>query len=221
MTMKTYHPLHTPLFRLSGLMIGLSLGLRSLISGAAETNRFFVIDDGWPITESKIEAAKTNKLSRPAADDPEGNWGAVRAGIQVSLRFSKEAFGKNESPTATVILRNVSGEEIQYPGSGTADDVVIEVTDGNGQRLPVRAEWLWRRRFLGGPQILQGGTQRVLMIKLTDRFQLGGEGTFSAVATIRVVAKNGNLVEVTSGSAKFKIQEPEAAAKQAGTSYPP
>lgn len=69
-----------------------------------ETNGTRVIDP------AQIDQAKKAKDSRPAEQDPEGNWGAISNGMQASIRFDTNSFVTNDHITATVIVRNVGKE---------------------------------------------------------------------------------------------------------------
>jgi hypothetical protein len=97
----------------------------NILSGAydkalAETNStnvLYVTDDGhiyletvkkrW-INPRYIVEAKTNRESWPAKDFPEGNWGELDNGIQVSLRFGKQIYTNQEPIKAIVLVRNTT-----------------------------------------------------------------------------------------------------------------
>jgi hypothetical protein len=97
---------------------------------ADDTNVLFVTDDdfrialmtpatndgirytGWPEVKERYNAlltqAQNSEESLPAKDFPEGNWGPVTNGCQLSLRFTKSVFKVGEPVTATLLLRNVT-----------------------------------------------------------------------------------------------------------------
>jgi hypothetical protein len=67
---------------------------------AEDTNRFLTFGPTVPDTAAPyypwifqqiIEEAKTAPESRPAAEDPEGHWGGITEGLQLSVRFQRDA----------------------------------------------------------------------------------------------------------------------------------
>jgi hypothetical protein len=73
---------------------------------------------------------------------PEASWGPTNKGIQVSIQFEKLTFTNNEPIRATVWVRNVTNESVQYIAiwssrGGPADFAVF--TEG-GQLLKVRQD---------------------------------------------------------------------------------
>jgi hypothetical protein len=57
------------------------------------------------------EAAKKTRESLPAIDFPEGNWGVVTNGCQLSLRFVKPVYTNGEPVTVILLLRNFTNKE--------------------------------------------------------------------------------------------------------------
>src|SRR3954471_23859078 len=53
-----------------------------------------------------IEEAKRLKESQSAEQDPDGHWGEITNGLQLSLRFEKGEYQVGEPLTAVVLLRN-------------------------------------------------------------------------------------------------------------------
>jgi len=73
---------------------------------------------------------------------PEASWGSTNNGIQVSIQFEKLVFTNSEPIRATVWVRNVTNESVQYIAiwssrGGPADFAVF--TEG-GQLLKVRQD---------------------------------------------------------------------------------
>jgi hypothetical protein len=56
---------------------------------------------------AQVEAAAHAKESRPADNDPEGNWSAPINGVQLSIRFEKTVFRLGEPIMTHVIFRNI------------------------------------------------------------------------------------------------------------------
>ena len=61
-----------------------------------------------------IEKAKQIAECLPAEQDPEGHWGQVANGFQLSLRFEKAVFTNGEPILATMFMRNVSNATQSY-----------------------------------------------------------------------------------------------------------
>src|SRR5208283_2339530 len=80
------------------------------VSGAGDTNKVFLTEDGFLRVDRarKLEEAKKSKESLPAEEFPEGNWGTVTNGFQLSLRFEKTAFARGEPIVAVLLLRNTT-----------------------------------------------------------------------------------------------------------------
>ena len=93
----------------------------------AQANKFYVTEEThttafFTPTAEQIEQAKRAKDSRPTEDDPEGNWGQISEGFQLSIRFSKDTFTNGEPVIASILLRNVSDRPITYYVSYPKDD---------------------------------------------------------------------------------------------------
>lgn len=86
----------------------------------------FLTDDGFVfwykssqpgqrfVSVAKIEEAAKSPESRPAEQDPEGNWGNVVGGIQVSLRLQSSTFTNGEPVRVTMLVRNVTNRVITH-----------------------------------------------------------------------------------------------------------
>ncbi|MGH7989516.1 MAG: hypothetical protein ACREDS_04880 [Limisphaerales bacterium] len=83
----------------------------------------FLTDDGktfWYksgqrlIDTRKIKEAQNSPESKPASEDPEGNWGQATNGFQLSLRFEKQSFTNGEPVIATMLMRNVTDKSQIY-----------------------------------------------------------------------------------------------------------
>lgn len=80
-----------------------------------DESRLFWYRKGERLIETRrIEEALKSKECRPAAQDPEGHWGQVTRGFQLSLRFDKQQFTNGEPVVATIFMRNVSTNRLSY-----------------------------------------------------------------------------------------------------------
>jgi hypothetical protein len=198
----------------------------SLVGMAAQTNQFYVTDEGNgpipqpPFSTAQIEKARQDSGCRPAENDPEGHWGPVEEGFQLSLRFEKDSFTNGEPIAACVTLRNVSDKTLVYPYEYSPDQREITfVLLRNGVRLygayDVRpgATFQDRLRALrtghGWNRSSPPGTQRRFFVKLNDTFNLTTNSQYvvSATRTIRRSDSNQDG-QVSSASASFRITSP-------------
>ncbi len=96
--------------------------LQSQMTTNIPTNCFLTDSGGLFFFRQGVPAVGTNKIaeamrlreSRPADQDPEGHWGAVDSGLQLSLRFEKSTYSNGEPVVATILIRNVSASTIEY-----------------------------------------------------------------------------------------------------------
>jgi hypothetical protein len=202
----------------------------SLVGGFAQTNQFYITDEGKgsvpnaPFSPEQIEKAKHAKDSRPAEDDPEGHWGAVAEGFQLSLRFEKDSFTNGEPVTACVILRNVSDRSLTYPYEYAPDEReitfillreqarvygVYDVRPGSTFQERLRAV----RTGHGWTRVSPPGTQRKFFVNLNSIFGLTTNGQYVASAK-RTIRKQDSAQEseVSSGNAAFRITGPPSLA---------
>jgi hypothetical protein len=212
--------MRTPLKTL-GLAVPLAASLVGLVYG--QTNRFYITDEGkgsvpkTPFSQEQIEKARHAKDSRPAEDDPEGHWGTVTEGFQLSLRFEKDSFTNGEPVVARVIMRNVSDRSLTYPCEYSPNEREITfMLTRNGVRvygvydLRPGATFQERLRALrtghGWMRVSPPGTQRRFFVNLNDIFNLTTNGQYVACAT-RTIWKEGSTEEgkVSSGEAAFRI----------------
>lgn len=108
---------------------------------AAETNDVYVTDDGFlSIRHSdKLEEAKKSNESLPAERFPEGNWGAITNGFQLSLRFEKKVFTNGEPIRAIMLLRNTTTNRLlAYTAafSPTRGPIGLKVLSESGGVIP-------------------------------------------------------------------------------------
>jgi hypothetical protein len=120
---------------------------------AEETNELYVIDDTAGIMfigentakvhhDELVEQAKKLKTreSLPAKDFPEGNWGEIANGIQLSLRFTKTIYTNGEPIEAIVLLRNVTNQIIKlnfYRDVDLLDGAaVFQIISETGEIIP-------------------------------------------------------------------------------------
>src|SRR5882724_9624279 len=171
---------------------------------ADETNVFYPTDDGYlfqnekngskkHLDSQKLEAAKTMRECFPAKDFPEGNWGEVKHGYQLSLRFNQPVYTNGDPIMATLLLRNVTNKVVEYASLPVGWDdgpIGFEVTGRNGQNIPQHPYTIG---FVQG-QSTEGvspQTQVKFLERLDKRFDLTKD-TYSVQANVRV----GDLVSI-------------------------
>jgi hypothetical protein len=63
---------------------------------------------------SAIEAAQKSPESRPADQDPEGNWGPATNSFQLSLHLEKRKFAVGDPIVVTMLIRNIATNAQSY-----------------------------------------------------------------------------------------------------------
>jgi hypothetical protein len=178
----------------------------ALTTSAEQTNEIYLFADNYLYVETehgsyinprKIAEAKTNRESLPAKDFPDGNWGELTNGIQLSLRFDKQAYTNGEKITAILLVRNTTNRLIHYRwiypskdylwGDGPA--LLVTATD-SGQPMPVSLPAKEAKQFtetFSSSELtdLFPHTQRKHMERLDDKYHLTA-GTYRIHALVNV-----------------------------------
>ncbi|HZQ47592.1 MAG TPA: hypothetical protein VFC07_11300 [Verrucomicrobiae bacterium] len=167
------------------------------------------------VTPEKIAEAKRSKECRPAAQDPEGNWGPVVEGFQLSVRFEKESYKIGEPVTATVLIRDAVQKRVFYrdfefdPRGVRTDSPLcnLSVLDEQQKRVPrLQKEPQDVADGPHRPRVLNPGTQHKYEIKLDGRFNLTQPGKYFISAKRQVHKLSGDgYSEITSGVATIKL----------------
>ena len=84
--------------------------------------------------EKAMEMAKNLPECRPAELDPEGNWGQIVSGFQMSIRLSTNTVAPNEPIRATVILRNTTTNSMNVIGP-TATSIELVLLNEHKEQL--------------------------------------------------------------------------------------
>lgn len=208
--------------------LSVALALATCLVGSlrAQTNQFYITDESKVHHEARIpmfspeqiERAKHAKESRPAEDDPEGHWGAISEGFQLSIRFEKETFTNGEPVIVSVLLRNVSDRPLTYWVSTLGRETEVVVAKGQ-QPLPRKDQPKAGATFAERLSHLDVGsawdcsspvgTQRKFMVELNKIFDLTTNGQYIAHAERRVPKLDlTGEVKVASGNATFRIADP-------------
>lgn len=154
----------------------------------------------------QMEAAKGRPESRPAELDPEGHWGTVTAGVQISIRLSTNVFALGQPIEATVTLRNVTTNSMALRSAGpwTID---FSGFNESKQALAVTNRALWYI-YSGSANVgLPARRQITYQFKLNDILDLREPGRYYLAAK-RVKDKWPGLPEVQSGTAEITVVEP-------------
>jgi|GEM_PF-3848932 len=110
------------IFFIAALWLGAVVNLSAQMTNSIPTN-IFLTDDGkvfWYkpgkrlIDAKKIKEAQNSPESRPADQDPEGNWGLATNGFQLSLRLEKEIFTNGEPVVVVTLMRNITNQPQTY-----------------------------------------------------------------------------------------------------------
>lgn len=165
-------------------------------------------------TQQLLDARKSPE-SRPAALDPEGHWGEVLGGFQISLRLARPSYTNAEPIVATVLIRNVSDHDSAWPWifRSLPECVELEITDPAGKKM-TGAE----REYSPFPKSVQlwYRTQWRVEIPLRDRFEFEKPGNHVLRAKMKIHDPNEptKLVDVASGLATFELMAAGSKAAQ-------
>jgi hypothetical protein len=100
----------------------IGLNILAQTTGSRSSTNFFRTDNrsGFDAESKDDEERSEIKESRPADQDPDGHWGPALDGLQLSLRFKKQAYTNGENIIAIVLIRNVSSNSIDYDAMYTS-----------------------------------------------------------------------------------------------------
>ena len=141
----------------------------------------------------------------PAADDPEGHWGAVEQGAQLSLRLATNRVAAGAPVTAYVSHRNHRETPLAYK-SGSVQGGVCNFNLWNVFHEEARAASVPSLHFSDSWWPISPHTQHRSWVRLDKVFDLSGPGHYvvRAVACI-TVDPDGEATTVVSGPVRFEI----------------
>ena len=118
-------------------LFGFLLGL-SIIAHAQETNATFLPEYGSDQQQAVAIAAGE---CRPVELDPEGHWGEISCGFQMSIRSATNVFVSGSSMTVAVILRNTTTNGLLRTDDYNDSQTVLYAQDetNNVTRSPMPA----------------------------------------------------------------------------------
>lgn len=191
------------------------LSLVGFLVSAADTNTFYVTDDGMLVMQNskgeiklnrlKVEAAKKLKESLPASEFPEGNWGNVAAGFQLSLRFETNLFASGSPIVATILLRNVTNCVLTYHAAdilGRSSPIPVIMIGDKGERVPLKTEEI---TVISARDVkLFPGTQQKLHERIDATYDLPTNGMVKAYAMLK--EERPSQIEVESAQVPIEIR---------------
>jgi hypothetical protein len=163
----------------------IGLNILAQTTGSRSSTNFFRTDNrsGFDAESKDDEERSEIKESRPADQDPDGHWGPALDGLQLSLRFKKQAYTNGENIIAIVLIRNVSSNSIDYDAMYTsAYPSPINISASKDQeRLKIKKPPDWHGGSLRRTQ-LPPQSQDKYEVNLNQFFELGkgGEYVFQA-----------------------------------------
>ena len=178
------------------------------------TNVFLTVDDfefaakgmeQASIDRSKLALALSSNETRPEEGDPEGNWGDAKEGLRLSLRFEKPDYVAGEWILATILIRNVSHQELEYTRLGTDWDFPLTVYGPDNRKLEdIRPDEPGTMGHIGF--VIYPGTQKRIRLRLDPHFKFDSPGEYSISVRTRVNKIQGQgTSEISSGMARIKI----------------
>ena len=159
------------------------------------------------VFQRDAEAALKSPECRSAEQDPEGHWGPAVGGWQISLRLPKDQFAPEEQVTATVIIRNLSTNNMTFRFRSNESLPITWVRQEDKLRSPPGFQINADSSFISlGYSTLFPRTQRKFdvvagTLPLTNR-----SGTYSLSASAHVQRPDGRgEFALSSGSATIRI----------------
>ena len=159
-----------------------------------DENRLFSYKkDERLVPTKRIQEAQKSNESRPAEQDPEGHWGKVVDGFQLSLRFEKQEFTNGEPVLATILMRNVSDKQLTYGKElVTGRPSPINVLVWNEQeKLNLKTDDTLVPRASASNVSLYPRTQHKYRLRLDKYYDLTKPGIYSVQAEYGAGAPNG------------------------------
>lgn len=195
----------------------------TLVVMGADTNELYLTVDSYThfiYTENSekihhdmlLAEAKKTRESLPATYFPEGNWGNMEGGFQLSLRFTKQIYTNNEPIAAILLLRNVTNQVndryVYFPWAGNCDGpAVFYVSSGSGEIISGRSTDP-RGMDAHGRSAPDLGCQHKYFEHLNEGYDLTN-GTYNVQAMMTIPYPGSNKWEklnLKSGTASVKIQ---------------
>lgn len=174
------------------------------------TNIIYVTDNGHIYLETLkkrwidpryIAEAKTNRESWPANAFPEGNWGELDNGIQVSLRFDKQIYTNQEPINAIVLVRNTTNRGfVFYDSNDVAPGTVnfLAYTESNQLVAQKPRNYIGLRYSNGGMNGIRAGLQLKYVDFLNRTYDLTN-GNYLVQASITAYRTNGTNTTIPYG----------------------
>lgn len=180
---------------------------------ADEVGRFYPTEkNGSPLVEGArtynlaVEEARKAADSRQAEDDPEGNWGDVINGSQLSVRLDKEQYAFGETLVAHIIIRNLGSEVLAYPFSFPDLETQISIIDDRYQSVSRLKPPSERPQVVsGGAMQIRPGWQRKYDFRIDTLYKFSTPGTYSINVSRPVYGPNSTRVMVASRNVLVKI----------------
>jgi hypothetical protein len=151
-------------------------------------------------TYEEMMRGATNSECRPAELDPQGNWGQISAGLQLSVRLSTNRFVAGQPIDLTVILRNTTTNGLTLLGSGQA---TVKLTVSDEHDAP-----LWSTPppiALSGPGSMLLPGRRQVKYHFDLRGPVTNTGTYNVSASRGLGQGKEGFAEVRSGTAFFHV----------------
>jgi hypothetical protein len=177
-------------------------------SWAAETNILFLTDDGLLRVNHarKVQEAQKSRESLPSDQFPEGNWGPVTNGFQLSLRLEKTSFAKGEPIPTLLLLHNASTNVLKYARvsvAGQDGPIGFMVSGPSGIIRPAPTDGI--DVVSSSEASLAPRTQRKFVERLDRRFDLQSPGTYTVYA--RFPVDGPSSAEVRSAKVSFERKD--------------
>jgi hypothetical protein len=144
----------------------------------------------------------------PAEQDPEGNWGAVTNGLQMSVRLYQRQFTNGQPVRVTILWRNV-GSTPNWFTSATWENYTFDLSlfrDGM-EIKPVMPRLNQEASHDGsvGGGLVEPHTQWRFGLRLDKIFDLSKPGAYQLRAEREAHGEGRSVFKLRSGTARFQV----------------
>ena len=198
--------------KICGHLLVSALSVLPLVTAAETPSRFHTIN-------GRDRFSTNDSLGTLAADeDPDGNWGLVTDGFQLSIRFSKSTYTNGEPIEALVIFRNVSDRSREFVSSSAVDrNLTFVIIDESGAVLQKRAAEFDRFQDMHSDALPIGG-QTKSRHRVDAGFDFSNKGTYNVSVTRTVYSREGKSpIPVSSASAQIHVSADDSVASDRAT----
>lgn len=207
------------LFAGAMLLVHPSIGGAELSRASfSNTNSYFIDDThtpterggNWVIDEKALAYSRRAKECRPAADDPEGNWGLENRGLICSARMVNRVIALGDPILVMITLRNVGEVPVKYSNPKQAHlefaSKLFLLGETEIEPWPFTDLVLAQSWHSSVIRTILPGFQHRTTVDITEIFAVDKPGVYNMTVSRRQEMVNkGEYIVVMSGAAEFTM----------------